>query len=167
MIRWIKKHPELAGLLIGLVDLPLRLIAAAVWSSSDGRIYGPVLLGNVHHPVETRAFGLDSLQWFWIAAVMLTLFYAGVWLCTRVSGRDYGGYRFARFSLAAMAGVLVLNLSEALLTGKVTDYFGLINGSRAHVINLGDVVVTLSAIATAPAIFVGWWSYLRDPERAR
>ncbi|KFN51297.1 hypothetical protein [Arenimonas composti] len=164
-MRRLLRHPETAGLLLGLSDVIFRALAAATWPPSGGRLFGRFFLANVHHRVEKRAFGLDSLEWFGIAAVVVVLMYGGVRLCSHVAHRDYAGYRLARFAVAAMAGVLMLNTAEALLTGKVTDWFGLVHGNGGKALNLGDLVAWTAAVLVPGGIFAGVIGYLRDPAK--
>lgn len=167
MKRWILANPELAGLLVGLSDAPLRAVVASIWVPSKGEFVGPFIVGNVHHHVGIRALGLGTLQWFGIAAVLLVLFYAYVRFCEHLARRDYSGFRMARAGLAAMCGVLVLNTLEAVATGKVTDYIGIADGNRAHVANWGDAVVTIGAATVAFSLILALVQYFRDPHRRR
>ncbi len=165
MKDWIRRHPELAGLLLGLADAPLRLLAALAFAPADGRVFGPLLLANVHHHNEVRAFGWTSMDWFGVAAITLALMYAGVRFCDHVAGGANAGFRASRGLLAIVAGVLLLNALESAATGKVTDFIGWVHDGRFTAVNLGDIVLTVGLVGLMPAMTLGYVAWLRTQRR--
>ena len=137
----ILRYPELAGVLLGLLDAVPRLVAAAVYAPSEASIHGWLLLGNVHQLNGPKGLGLHTLQWFGVAAVFLLLFYVSVQATVVLLRPVNGWFLVARGALGAVAGVLLLNVLESLASGKVTDYIGWVIGTRFTAINLGDLLV--------------------------
>jgi hypothetical protein len=87
MKQWILRHPELAGVAVGLADGVFRAVAALVFDPHEGELFGPLLLGNVHHPNGIKGFGLTTMQWFAISAIVLAVIYGGVRLCSWTARR--------------------------------------------------------------------------------
>lgn len=162
MKELIKHHPELAGLLIGMTDAVFRAIAAIVFDPSEGRAYGPLLIGNVYHHNEIRAFGLSTMTWFGISAVVIVLMYTSVRFAEHLAKPGNAGFLLSRGLIGAVAGVLVLNVLESLATQKVTNYIGVIYGSRFTAINFGDLLLWISLASLVPALGVAFALYLRD-----
>lgn len=152
--------PELLGMTICLADVLFRAIAAFAFDPGEARVYGALLLGNVHHHNEIRAFGLDTMAWFGIAAAILGTLYGGVRLAEYGARPGNAGFLACRVLLGAVAGVLALNVIESLATRKVTNYFGWVLGSRFTAINLGDVLIWLSLILLLPALVMALALYL-------
>lgn len=144
------KYPELTGLAIGLVDALPRWLAAQAFAPGGGRLHGPLVLANVHHPNGMLGIGLSTMQGFAMAAGLLAMYYTATRLAGRWLGPEEAGFRWARACLAVVAGVLVLNTLESYFTAKVTDYVGLARGTQVMMFNLGDVVVTLALLAYLP-----------------
>lgn len=165
MKKWIVANPELAGLLLGLSDVVFRAIAAFAFPPSGGKMFGPLLLANVHHPNGLKALGMTTMHWFGISAIVLAMLYGGVMLCVRLAPRDYPAWRVARGLLAVVAGVLLLNVLESAFTGKVTDFIGIVRGTRFHAWNFGDMALTLALIGLIPSMLLGLVAFLRDPRR--
>lgn len=144
------KTPEIAGLLVGLADALPRLLAAAWFTPGDGRLYGPLVLANVHHKNGVLGIGLTTMQGFAMAAGLLAIYYLMTRLAAHWLGPDQVGFRWARACLAVVAGVLVLNAGESLISAKVTDYVGLARGTRVWMLNFGDVAITAALLAYLP-----------------
>ena len=152
------RYPELIGLAIGLADALPRWLAAYAFAPGGGRLHGPLVLANVHHPNGMLGIGLSTMQGFAMAAGLLAMYYTATRLAGRWLGPDEAGFRWARACLAMVAGVLVLNTLESFYTAKVTDYLGLARGKQVLMFNLGDVVVTLALLAYLPLMV---WAGLR------
>lgn len=146
------RFPEFAGIVVGLLDVVPRAIAATVFAPSAASIHGPLLLGNVHHVNGTRAFGLGSMAWFAASGTALALLYLALRVAARPLDPHNVAYVFARGLFGAMAGVLLLNVAESLLTGKVTDYVGVVYGGRFTAVNFGDLLLWLCLLALVPAV---------------
>ena len=142
----ILRFPEVFGVLLGLLDAVPRLIIAALYKPSEASMHGWLLLGNVHHVNGPKGLGLDTLQWFGIAAVLLFLFYGSVQAAAVLLRPANGWFLLARGALGVVGGVLLLNVIESLASSKVTDYVGWVVGTRFTVINLGDVMVWLALL---------------------
>lgn len=150
-MQLIAKNPEASGFLLGAADLLLRPWAKWYFEPGEAIRLGSLLLGNVPHLRETRAFGLDTMAWFGIAALVLAMLYAGLRLAERLGGASNGGFLACRFLLAAVAGVLAINVLESGATGAVTNYIGLAYASRFTMLNLGDLVLWACLLALLPA----------------
>lgn len=149
------KFPEALGLLVGLADALPRLLAAAWLAPGDGRLYGPLVLANVHHRNGVLGIGLTTMQGFAMAAGLLAFYYAMTRLAAHWLGPDEPGFRWARACLAVVAGVLALNAGESLLSTKVTDYVGLARGTRVWMLNFGDIAITVALLAYLPLMAWG------------
>lgn len=147
----IAKNPEASGFLLGAADLLLRPWAKWYFEPGEAIRLGSLLLGNVPHLREPRAFGLDTMVWFAIAAVVLATLYSGLRLAERLGGASNGGFLACRFLLAGVAGVLAINVLEMAVTGAVTNYVGLAHDSRFTMLNLGDLVLWACLLALLPA----------------
>lgn len=152
------RFPELLGLAVGLADALPRLLAARWFEPGDGRLYGPLVLANVHHPNGVLGIGLSTMQGFAMAAGLLAMYYTATRLAGRWLGPDEAGFRWARACLAVVAGVLVLNTLESYFSAKVTDYVGLARGKQVLMFNFGDVAVTVALLAYLPLMV---WAGLR------
>lgn len=146
------RYPELVGLAIGMSDAIFRAIAALVFDPAEARVYGGLLLGNVHHVNGPMAFGLNTMHWFGISGAILLLYYSGLRAAEYLVRPGNVWFPVSRGLLAVAAGVLVLNVLESIATGKVTNYVGWVVGTRFTAINLGDVVLWLS-LAALPLAF--------------
>lgn len=166
MKQMIRNFPELPGLLFGLGDVVFRTIACLVFDPSEVRLYGSLLVGNVHHHNEIRAFGLGTMAWFGIAGALLLVLYAGVRIAE--SGMKPGniGFLVSRGLLGAICGVLVLNVLESIATGKVTNYIGLAYGTRFTAINFGDLLLWVCLAALLPAIVFAFAEHFLGRSRA-
>ncbi len=151
----LARFPELCGLLVGLLDVVPRAVAAMVFKPAEASIHGWLLLGNVHHVNGPRGLGLDTMQWFGIGAVLLLAFYASVQVTAHLLRPVNGWFAVARGALGVVAGVLVLNVAESLATGKVTDYIGWVIGTRFTAVNFGDVMAWLALLLFAAAFSGG------------
>lgn len=152
MKTMMTRCPELVGLAIGMADAIVRAIAALAFEPGEAKVYGGLLLGNVHHVNGPMAFGLNTLHWFGISAAVLLLYYFGVRVTEYLVRPGNVWFPVSRGLLAVAAGVLVLNVLESVTTGKVTNYVGWVAGTRFTAINLADVVLWLS-LAALPLAF--------------
>src|SRR5688500_17601428 len=134
----LTRFPELFGMLLGVLDAVPRLVAAWVFKPAEASIHGWLLLGNVHHVNGPKGLGMDTMQWFGIAAVLLVMFHVSVVVTANLLRATNGWMLVARGALGAVAGVLLLNVLESLATGKVTDYIGWVVGTRFTALNFGD-----------------------------
>lgn len=166
MRMFFRKLPELAGLLLGLLDLFPRLLANLLYEPSEARLHGSLLYGNIPHPNGTMALGLGTMSWFAIAAGVLAAMYGGLRLAEYLAHASNPGFRIGRFLLGCVGGVLVLNVVEALARGSVTNYIGLAYGGRFTAINFGDVLVWLSLCGVLPALAVAAAMHLGNAGRA-
>ena len=152
MKAFLLRFPEVLGLGAGLLDAVPRAIAATVYAPAAATVHGPLLIGNVHHVNGTRAFGLDSMAWFAASGAALAALYLALRVAARPLDPHNVAYLFARGLFGAMAGVLLLNVAESLLTGKVTDYVGLVYGGRFTAVNFGDLLLWMSLLALVPSV---------------
>lgn len=167
MKNLMMRFPELTGLVLGLLDAVPRAVAALVYKPSEASIHGWLLLGNVHHVNGPKGLGMDTMQWFGIAAVLLLMFYASVQIAAYLLRPANAWFLVARGALGAVAGVLLLNVLESLATGKVTDYIGWVVGTRFTALNFGDVLVSWALVVFAAAFVAGLtMRLLKAPERA-
>ncbi|HLT03850.1 MAG TPA: hypothetical protein VK019_02660 [Pseudomonas sp.] len=155
------KRPELCGLLLGLFDAVPRLLICLLFAPGDGhRLFGPLVLARVHHREFDIGHGLTSTH---AMAIFIGLFLFAV-LTLRVLAwhfrLDGALLRWALFAFAAGLGVTVLDLSETLLTGKVTEYFGLVRNARVSLYNFGDLVRWMSLLVPPLLAIVGAVRYL-------
>lgn len=157
--------PELLGLMLGLADAIFRALAAFAFEPGDARVYGALLIGNVHHHNEIRALGLPTMAWFGIAAVVFGMFYAGVRIAEYGARPGNAGFLWCRVLLGAVAGVLLLNVLESAVTAKVTNYVGWVLDGRFTAINLGDVMTWLSLALLMPAFAIAVAQYLASRPR--
>lgn len=165
MKTMFRSCPELLGLMLGLGDSVFRAIAAFVFDPGEARVYGALMVGNVHHHNEIRAFGLPTMAWFGIAAAVFGTIYAGVRIAEYGARPGNSGFLFCRALLGSIAGVLLLNVIESLVTAKVTNYFGWVLEGRFTAINLGDVLTWLCLLMLLPAIVVAFAQYLASRPR--
>jgi hypothetical protein len=165
MKTMFRNCPELLGLMLGLSDALFRAFAAFAFAPGEARVYGVLLLGNVHHHNEVRAFGLPTMAWFGIAAVVFAALYAGVRIAEYGARPGNSGFLLCRALLGVVAGVLSLNVIESLVTAKVTNYFGWVLGGRFTAINLGDVLTWLCLALLVPAFFAALTQYLANRAR--
>ena len=128
-------------------------------------MYGGLLLGNVHHHNEIRALGLSTMAWFGIAAALFGVFYAGVRIAEYGARPGNAGFLICRMLLGTIAGVLLLNVLESLVTSKVTNYIGWVMGGRFTAINLGDVMAWLSLVLLMPAFALALAQYFASRSR--
>ena len=160
------RYPELVGLATGMSDAVFRAIAALAFAPAEAKVYGGLLLGNVHHVNGPVAFGLDTMHWFGISGAILLFYY----VCLRViehfvrSGSAW--FLVCRGALGVAAGVLALNVLESMATGKVTNYIGWVVGMRFTAINLGDLVLWISLAALPIAFCAAIAPYVVDRLRA-
>lgn len=166
MKDFLMRFPELAGIGLGLSDAVPRAIAAAVYAPAGVSVHGPFLLGNVHHVNGTRAFGLESMTWFAASAASLALLYGALRIAARPLDPDNAAFAFVRGLFGAMTGVLLLNVFESLLTGKVTNYIGLVYGGRFTAVNFGDLLLWMCLAALVPAITGAFALHLVARQRA-
>jgi hypothetical protein len=166
MKMMFRRCPELLGMMFGLGDAVFRLIASLVFDPGEGRAFGVLLLGNVYHHNEIRAFGLSTMAWFGLAAIVLGAIYAAVRIAEYGAKPGNAGFLACRALLGAVAGVLVLNVVESLATQKVTNYIGWILGGRFTAINFGDVLVWVSLVMLLPALIMALALYLNNRARA-
>ena len=166
MKTMFRKFPELLGMMFGLGDAVFRLIASLVFDPGEAQAFGALLLGNVYHHNEIRAFGLSTMAWFGLAAVVLGTMYAAVRIAEYGAKPGNAGFLVCRALLGAVAGVLALNVIESLATQKVTNYIGWIVGSRFTAINFGDVLVWVSLLMLLPALVMALALYFNDRSRA-
>lgn len=154
------KTPEICGLILGLYDALPRLLAAWWFAPGDGELYGPLVLANVHHKSGMLGIGLTTMQGFSLAAFLLAFYYILTWLAARWIAPWHPGFRWARGCIAVVAGVLLLNVGETLLSDKVTDYIGVARGTRVWMLNFGDIAITGALVAYALlmvwASIAGW-----------
>jgi hypothetical protein len=148
------RYPELVGLAVGMSDVVFRAIAALVFDPAEAKVFGGLLLGNVHHVNGQMAFGLNTMHWFGIAGAILVLYYFGIRLAEYIVRPGNIWFPISRGLIGLAAGVLVLNVLESVFTGKVTNYVGWVIGTRFTAINFGDVVLTLSLVGLPP-VFCG------------
>lgn len=167
MKELLKNHPELAGLMLGMADAVFRAVAAITFDPSEARAFGPLLVGNVHHHNEIRAFGLSTMDWFGISAVVLVVMYAGVRYAEYLARPGNAGFLVSRGLIGAVAGVLALNVLESLATHKVTNYIGVIHGTRFTAVNFGDLLLWLCLALLVPAMCVAFVLYLKAYARLR
>jgi hypothetical protein len=120
----------------------------------------------VHHHNEIRAFGLSTMAWFGIAAVVLGGIYAGVRIAEYGARPGNAGFLFCRALMGVVAGVLALNVIESLVTAKVTNYFGWVLDGRFTAINLGDVLTWLCLLMLLPALVIALAQYVASRPRA-
>ncbi len=165
MKMMFRNCPELLGLMLGLSDALFRAVAAFAFDPGEARIYGALLLGNVHHHNEVRAFGLPTMAWFGIAAVVFAAFYAGVRIAEYGARPGNSGFLLCRALLGAVAGVLTLNVIESLVTAKVTNYVGWVLGGRFTAINFGDLLTWLCLVLFVPAFVAALAQYFSDRPR--
>ena len=151
----IMKWPELYGVLAGVLDAVPRLLAAATWAPSKASLHGSLLLGNVHHENGPKGLGMDTMQWFGIAAVLLAVFLTGVHLTAFLLRPANGWFLVARGALGAIGGVLLLNVVESLSSRKVTDYIGWTDGTHVTMLNFGDLVVFAACLVFPLAYAIG------------
>lgn len=163
----LRNLPELAGLVVGWLDLLPRLLANLVYEPGEARLHGSLLYGNIPHPNGTMALGLGTMSWFAIAACVMAAAYGGVRLAENLAHASNHGFRIGRFLLGCAGGVLALNIAEALARGSVTNYIGLAYGSRFTAINLGDVLLWLSLCGLLPALAVAAVIHLGTAGHAR
>lgn len=166
MKTMFRSCPELLGMLVGLGDALFRAVAAVAFDPGEARVYGALLLGNVHHHNEIRAFGLTTMAWFGIASVVLGAIYAAVRVAEYGARPGNAGFLLCRALLGAVAGVLVLNVIESLATQKVTNYIGWVLGSRFTAINFGDVLTWLCLVMLLPSLVMALAFYLAGRPRA-
>ena len=165
MKRLLLAHPEVAGFALGLLDAVPRALAAITYAPSKAKLFGPLLIGNVLHVNGVpKAFGMATYAWFGIGAVLLAVLYGTVRTTGAFLRVDEPLFAIARALFGAIAGTLALNVAEATLTGKVTNYFGLAYGSRFTAINGGDVLVFL-CVAAIP--FATVFAFVLPLARAR
>jgi hypothetical protein len=167
MKMFLRYLPELAGFLVGLLDLLPRLLANLMYAPSEARLHGSLLYGNIPHPNGTMALGLGTMSWFAIAAGVLAVMYGGVRLAEHLAQASNSGFRTGRFLLACVGGVLVLNVVEGMTRGSVTNYIGIAYGTRFTAINLGDLLVWLSLCGMLPALAVAVAIHLGGTGRTR
>lgn len=158
--------PELLGLLLGLADSIFRAAAAFAFDPGDARVYGALMVGNVHHHNEIRAFGLSTMAWFGIAAAVFGAIYAGVRIAECGARPGNAGFLFCRALLGAVAGVLALNVIESAVTAKVTNYIGWVVGGRFTAINFGDMLTWLCLVLLLPAFVIAVAQYIASQSRA-
>ncbi|KAA2284961.1 hypothetical protein [Arenimonas fontis] len=136
-----RQWPEVAGLFLGLSDAIPRLIVSAFLEPGDGfRLFGPLALARVHHREWDVGYGLTSTHAALIFAVFCLVAVLMLRLAMRLLRKEGSLSRLALFALAAAMGVAMIDFSETVLTGKVTEYLGLIRGSRISLFNLGDLM---------------------------
>jgi hypothetical protein len=167
MKTFFRNLPEIAGFLVGLLDLLPRMLANVMYEPSEARLHGSLLYGNIPHPNGTMALGLGTMSWFAIAACVVAVMYGGVRLAEHLAPASNPGYRIGRFLLGCVGGVLALNVIEALVRGSVTNYIGLAYGTRFTAINFGDLLLWLSLAALLPAIVVAIAIHLGSAGRTR
>jgi hypothetical protein len=165
-MKFPTRYPELAGFLLGAADLLVRPWAKWLFEPSEAIRLGRVLLGNVPHPREVRALGLETMVWFGIAAVVLAVMYGGMRFAERVGGASNAGFLACRFFLAGVAGVLAINVLEAATTGAVTNYLGWTHGGRFTMLNIGDLVLWACLLGFLPAAGLAATTLLRSQARA-
>lgn len=163
----LKSFPEVIGVLAGLADGLLRVAAGMFFDPSEARVYGPLLIGNVHHHNEVRALGLTTMQWFGIGGVLLCLMYAGLRLGEYGAKSANVWFLVARAMLGSIAGILLLNVVESLLTQKVTNYVGWTHAGRFTAINFGDAVVWISSGLLLPVVAIAFTMALLAQGRTR
>lgn len=164
MKTMFRNCPELLGLMLGLGDAVFRAAAAFVFDPGEARVFGVLLLGNVHHHNEVRAFGLPTLAWFGIAAAVFLLMYAGLRIAEYGARPGNAGFLLCRALMGVVVGVLCLNVIESLATAKVTNYIGWVLQGRFTAINFGDVVTWLCLAMLVPAfLFALAQHYARRP----
>ena len=151
----IMKRPELFGALLGVLDAVPRLLAAAYYAPSKASMHGWLILGNVHHENGPKGLGMDTMQWFAIAAVLLAVFLATVHVTAWLLRPANAWFLLARGALGAICGVLLLNVVESLATRKVTDYIGWADGTRVTVLNFGDLLVYAACLLFPLAFAIG------------
>lgn len=152
MKRLLLATPELAGLVLGLADAVPRALAALAYAPTKASLYGPLLVGNVHHVNGPRAFGLGTFEWFGIGAAILATLYAALRIGGTALRIDHPAFLIARGLCGVIGGILLLNVAEAAITGKVTNYVGLAVGARFTAINGADVLAMLCVAALPPCI---------------
>lgn len=167
MKKIIRTYPEFAGLVLGLLDVLPRLLAIAMYAPKEARLHGSFLYGNIPHPNGPMAFGLGTLSWFAIAAIVLAAMYGAVRLGERLAEASNTGFLIARFLLGTVAGVLALNSAEAIASGRVTNYFGVAYGARFTALNLGDLLLWFSLCGFLPAMAVALAIHLGGQDRTR
>ena len=165
MKTMFRNFPELLGLMLGLGDAVFRATAAFVFEAGDARVYGGLLLGNVHHHNEVRALGLSTMAWFGIAATVFGVFYAGVRIAEYGARPGNTGFLICRVLMGTVAGVLLLNVIESLVTSKVTNYIGWVLDGRFTAINLGDVMTWFSLVLLVPAFALAVAQYFASRSR--
>lgn len=163
----LKDCPEGLGLLVGFGDVVFRAIAAVIFAPSEAQRHGWLLLGNVHHHTEIRAFGLSTMEWFGISGVVLAFIYGGVRLSEYGARPGNAGFLLSRGLLGVVAGVLVLNVVESLVSGKVTNYIGWVHGSRFTAINFGDVLIIVCLFLVVPAMVWALTEYVLAKARVQ
>ncbi|KAA2284962.1 signal peptidase II [Arenimonas fontis] len=152
------RYPEVAGLSIGLMDVIPRILVAAIYEPSQGDVFGPFLIANVHNSRETIALGLSTMDGFQIGMVIIMGLYLLTMMAARMLRADNLGFRLGRMALAVAMGVALLNMGEWVLTAKVTDYVGVMSGTRFWAINLGDLALGMSMVGF-PALLA--WGVLQ------
>lgn len=167
MKRLLLSHPEFAGVALGLLDAVPRALAALAFAPSKASMHGALLIGNVHHVNGARAFGLHTFEWFGLAAIVLALAYGGLRIGGAMLRIDGVAFALARAAFAAIGGLLLLNVAEAALTGKVTNYVGIAAGTRFTAINGGDVLAMLCVVAIPPLVTLAFLTPLVERARAQ
>jgi hypothetical protein len=147
----LSKLSVFAALAVLGLELILRWsVRAALEPGQTLPLMGKFYLTNATNVNSIRGLGLSSVTWLCLALVICLLFVAAFQSLTRAPPLQ--GNRFVYIGCIAsflLVAVVVSNLVEAMLLGGVTDYLALVDLStgRAHVINLGDIILFLSLLA--------------------
>jgi hypothetical protein len=152
MKHLLRTVPETMGIAIAIADATLRTLAGLLFAPSEARVYGFLLIGNVHHHNEIRALGWTTMQWFGVGGALVVILYSALRFGEYGARPGNVWFLVARALLASMAGILLLNVAESLLTQKVTNYIGWTHGGRFTAINLGDAVTWLASGLFLPAV---------------
>jgi len=157
------------SIVISLAFLVFELTAR--WGARTGieagstiPLFGKFYLTNAIHPNSVRGLGLTSETWLFMALAICLVFVASSLYLARVAHLQNNPFTaLGSLSSFVLLAVVVANLLEALWLDGVTDYLALvdIDSGRAHVINLGDVLLALtmggiviSAIGTMASLIV-------------
>lgn len=135
---------------------------------------GPVYLTNAANQAATMAFGWSAVTWLLIAlvvAALFLLFFSGVAI-SRPTFAGHKGVKLGILAASTLCGIALLNTSEYIWLGGVTDYLAWINlgTKRGYIINIADVVIPIAAIAicvsyvgTVVSLIRGSWSTVQRP----
>ena len=138
------------------LELGLRLVARLALDDGETvHVAGRIYLANATNARDVMAFGWSALTWLLIGLVIIFLFYLPFVLV----GNFVSGMRGDVFisvgisSVTFMLAVAIANIIEKFFLGGVTDYLAWVDlpNGVARIINLGDLVLSISLISMSIA----------------